>query len=302
MPNQFNLDAANVAKVAALYAGADLNLSGLVRRDLDTDFRAGIGATVDIPVPGAVKSFSKSIGDTTSALETSTIIEQTIPVQIADHIYSKVVLSEADESLNITDFTRQVTGPQTAALVTKAEALTAGVLAATPVADSITYDASAPQKAFTAARLALRKNGVKEGARLIAAAGAGVYADLLDAQDNSGSIFDGSGKVRGFEVVESTRIDDDEVVFFIPEAFALVVRAPDVPQGAPHGASVRASNDEGQSFALRWIAAYDAGVAADTSLVSAFMAATALPLAVVDESTGQVDLVTSGGAVKVTRA
>lgn len=207
------------------------------------------------------------------------------------------ILSEDDLSLDIADYARHVLSPQTRAIAAKIEALVAITLSATP-ATALTYAAATPAKAFTAARRTLRDNGVPSDARLLAAVGSNVYADLLDRPDRT---FDADGKVRGFEVIESTRLDADNIVTFIPSAFALVTRAPTVPDGADHGASIATAildDQRGAAFAARVLNDYDSNVAALRSLVSSFVAVAAMPLPVERED-GTVDLVEQGGAVRI---
>lgn len=291
MSNAFTLDSGNVAAVAAELCGADLNLASLISRDLENEFGKGKGATIRVRVPSALPARSKGIGDKTTALTTDEISEQTIPVTLTDHVYSAVVLSEEDLSLDIEDFAEQVLKPQADGIRRDIERKVAAAMKATPLNAAIAYDAANPAKAFTALRKALRDAGVSDEATLRAAVGSNVYADLLDGPANT---FDASGKVRGFEVHESTRMDADEVVAFVPEAFALVVRAPVVPDGAAYGASVKT-----EDFALRHVLDYDSAVAADRSLVSAFIEVTPMPLAVVDETDSSVDLVANAGAVRM---
>ncbi|MFC9559597.1 P22 phage major capsid protein family protein [Agromyces sp. NPDC056965] len=290
MTNDF-LTADHVAPIAAGLVGADLGLAGLVYRDLEADFSAGQGDTVKVRVPGAVASQSRGIYDTSTPLVQGAITENSIDVKLTEHVYDSVPLSEGDLDLDIVDFGKQVLLPQTSAVVKHVERAVATAMSATPETTAITYAAASPAKAFTAIRTTLRDRGVPTEARLIAAVGSGVYGHLLDAE-----AIDENGKVRGFEIVESTRLASDEIVAFIPEAFALVVRAPQVPDGAPFGASV---NEGG--FALRWIRSYDATVAVDRSLVSAFVGVKAMPLAV-DRENGTVELVANGGAVRVLTA
>ena len=149
------------------------------------------------------------------------------------------------------------------AIVKDVERRVAAAMTATPETASITYAAATPAKAFTAMRRTLRENGVSAETPLLAAAGSNVYADLLDGPAGT---FDADGKVRGFEVVESTRLAPTQVVGYVKDAFALVVRAPKIPEGAANGASVSENG-----FALRVLRDYDASVAADRRLVSAFL-------------------------------
>ncbi|QCQ15459.1 hypothetical protein [Microbacterium sp. RG1] len=303
MPHTFMHDLSDVATLTAKLAGRDFNLASLISSDVAADFAQGTGDTIRVRVPAAIPTRTKGIHDTTTALVSDTLTEQFINVQIKDHLYNLAVLSEADLSLELKDYAQNVLAPQARAIAARVEALTAEALAATPVAAAISYDAAAPALAFTAARRRLRSNGVPSSAPLRAAVGADIYADLLDAPTGKG--FDADGKVRGFEVIESTRLSSRDGVFFIPTAFSLVARAPMVPHGAAQGASittpVQDGNERGLAFAVRVINDYDSNVAADRSLVSSFVAVAAMPLPV-DNEDGSVTLLEHGGAVRVTSA
>lgn len=292
MTNTF-LTSDNLARVASTLAGKDLGLAALIHRDLEADFTAGKGNVVKVRVPGSVAAQTRSIFDTSTPLVSDEIAEQSINVTLTDHAYSNVVLSEGDLDLTIENFSAQVLAPQVAAVVKYVERAVATAMKATPETLAIAFAAATPAKTFTAIRSALRSNGVSVDAPLYAAVGTDVYGALLDGPIGT---FDADGKVRGFTVVESTRLAPDEILGFVSEAFALVVRAPAVPSGAPYGASV---NDNG--FALRHIRSYDGTVAADRSLLSAFVGVQAMPLAV-DNEDGTVSLVANGGAVRVLTA
>ena len=262
----------------------------MVHRDLEANFRTGEGDSVKIRVPGAVAAQVRGIFDTSTPLVSADLGEQTITVTLTDHVYDNVVLSEGDLDLEIADFTSRVLLPQTSAIAKHVERAVATAFSATPESTTIAYDAMDPARAFTAIRRQLRDNGVPTEAPLVAAVGSSAYADLLDGATGT---FDADGKVRGISVIESTRLAADEIVAFVKEAFALVVRAPAVPQGAPYGASVTAGD-----FAVRHIRSYDGTVAADRSLVSAFVGVESMPLAI-DNEDGTVSLIANAGAVRV---
>lgn len=279
----------HVATVAAGLVGEDLNLATLVHRDLEAEFTSGSGSTVKVRVPGAVPTHTRGIYDVNTPLESDEINEKSISVTLSEHVYNSVALSEGDLDLDLTSFASQVLDPQAIAVAKHVERAVAAAMTATP-ASELAYDSANPAKTFTAIRRQLRENGVPTTAKLTAAVGSDVYGDLLDA---TGNTFDADGRVRGFEIVESTRLAPGEVVAFVKEAFALVVRAPQVPAGAPYGASVT-----GKDFALRHIRSYDTTTAVDRSLVSAFVGVTAMPLAV-DNEDGTVTLTEHAGAVRV---
>jgi hypothetical protein len=288
MANAF-LTSDAIARVTASLVGQDLNLAGRLSRDFEADFAEGSGNVVRVRVPGAVVAQTKSIYDKTTPLVSDEIAEQFINVELTTHAYSNVVLSEGDLDLDIVDFGAQVLVPQARSIVSYIERTAATALSATPESD-IAYSSATPAKTFTAIRRQLRDNGVPDDTPLTAAVGSAVYADLLDGPEGT---FDASGKVRGFELIESTRLDPDTIIAFVPQAFSLVVRAPRVPAGASDGASVQTDD-----FTLRHLRNYDPTVAADRSLVSAFVAVQAMPLAV-DNEDGTVSLVEHGGAVRV---
>jgi len=282
-----------IAEVTAKLVGADLNLAALVHRDLEAEFGSGSGSTVKVRVPGAVPSRTRGIYDVSTPLASDEINEESISVTLSEHCYSNVALSEGDLDLDLGNFASRVLLPQATAVVKRVEREVAAAMTSTPET-KLTYDPSNPATVFTAIRRQLRDNGVPAGVKLTAAVGSNVYADLMDGPTGSaGTTFDADGRVRGFDVVESTRLGADEIVAFVKEAFALVVRAPQVPAGAPYGASV----SEG-GFALRHLRAYDTSTAVDRSLVSSFVGVSAMPLAI-DNENGTVTLKPHAGAVRV---
>ncbi len=94
------------------------------------------------------------------------------------------------------------------------------------------------------------------------------------------------------------------VLVYIRTAFALVVRAPLVPNGAAFGASVTtpdttaSDGTKSAGFAVRHLMDYDSGVLADRWIVLTFYKVAPLPLAV--DTNGTVTLVPNGGAVRFT--
>lgn len=296
MSNTFT--AADAASVAAILAHKDLNIAGTVARDVEADFNPGRGLTIPVRIPGATVAGTKDPSDTTTPLTLGSIHEQSVDVTIDTHAFSRVALSEADMSLNLTDYSAQVTRAQTAALASYAEDRVVSAMQATPLTD-LAYDAANPAKTFTAARAVLRKNGVNGATPLFAAVGADVYAALLDGPP---STFDAAdGRVRGFTVQESTALAPGEVTFYVRNAFTLVLRAPIAPAGVPFSASVKVET-ENSEFALRLIRTFNPAVAAEESLVSVLVGARAMPLPVVDTATGTVNLVQDGGVVRIDTA
>ncbi|WP_144680312.1 P22 phage major capsid protein family protein [Cellulosimicrobium sp. TH-20] len=285
------------AKVTAAYARKDLVLVNTVNRDVEADYAPGRGiGTVHVRVPGSAVAGTKSPSDTTTPLATGQIVEQTIPVPLDTLVYHRNPLSVRDVTLSLHDYSTQILAPQAEAVAEYVENRLVTAMQATPETETLTFDPANPAKMFTAARGILRGRGVPAGAPLIAAVGANVYGALLDAE-----AIGPDGKVRTFEVIESTRLGADEFIAYVPEAFAVALRAPIAPEGAPFAASVKVNDDKGrQAFAALLIRQWNPTVAVEESVVSLLAGAQAMPLPVKNGAT--VDLVENGGVVRVVTA
>ncbi|QNO12668.1 major capsid protein [Arthrobacter phage Snek] len=299
--------AVQAAKVAVAMASEDAYLSALVNRNFENDLLGGggKGRTVNVKIPAALIARERGIDEIDAAIVLDTLTEATVPITLGTHAYSAVALSEGDMTLDIADYSAQVLAPQVDAVVDFCEEEVASILrGVTPWALPTAYDAADPVKAFTAMRKYLRDNGVPQ-AGLNVVVGTKIYADLLEAnaiQDASQSgsseaLREGNvGRVRGFQIVESTRVDDGDIIAFHRDAVTLAVRAPITPQGAAFGATV---NEKG--FSLRYLRDYDVTKTVDRSMVSTFVGAATVPVKRVTRNygTSAVSVVDAPGIVRV---
>ena len=297
-----------VARVAAALTAQDGFLAALISRDLEDDLLGGggKGRTVNVKVPTALIARSRGIDEVTAAIVLDSLTETTVPITLGTHAYSAVGLSEGDLSLDLTNFSAQVLKPQAEAVADFVENEVSDLLLAEAEDNSIAWDPANPVKAFTAMRAALRQRGVPASG-LNVVVGTNVYAALLDAKaiddvSQSGStaaLRDGQvGKVRGFQIVESIRVPDGDIIAFHRNAFTLAVRAPKVPEGASFGQTV---NESG--FALRYLRDYDARYTQDRSIVSTFCGVAKMPLYKIgrnyDTSAATVTAVAAGAVLRV---
>lgn len=298
-----------VAKVAVAMATEDAYLSALVNRNFENDLLGGggKGRTVNIKVPAALIAHERGIDEVTASIVMDNISESTIPLTLGTHAYSAVPLSEGDMTLDLQSFAAQVLAPQVDAVVDFCEnevaSLLTGLTEWNDAATAPVYDAANPVKVLTALRKKLRDNGVPQsGLNLVV--GTAVYADLLEANaivdaSQSGStaaLREGQvGRVRGFNVVESTRVDDGDIIAFHRDAITLAVRAPIVPQGASFGQSI-----SGGGFSLRYLRDYDVTKTVDRSMVSTFVGAASVPMkrVVRDYAGGTVSIVDAPAAIR----
>lgn len=307
-PNSFYTPR-EAALVTANLANDDAFLSALVSRNFANDLMAGGkgGAPVAVKMPTTLIARNRGTDDVVSPIVLDSIAEQTVTVTLSRvHDYSAVGLSEADLTLKIEDFSAQVLKPQAEAIVDSLEHKVATLLRGVPETASVAYSAANPVKTFTAIRKLLRDNGVAVSG-INAIVGTQVFADLLDAEaltdaSKSGStaaLREGSiGNLRGMTIVESTRLDESEIIVFHRDAVTLVTRAPVVPQGAPFGATV---SEKG--FSLRYVRDYDASVMQDRSVVSTFSGVAILPTYKVernyDTRAVSVTALPNGGIVRI---
>ncbi|WIC90156.1 major capsid protein [Arthrobacter phage VroomVroom] len=271
-----------VAKVAVAMAVEDSYLGALVSRNFADDLLGGggKGRTVNVKVPAALIARTRGIDDVTTNIILDSLAETTVPVTLGEHAYNAVGLSEGDMNLDLENFSAQVLAPQVAAVVDYIEEQVADALKAIALNTEIAWDSANPVATFTAIRKHLRDNGVPSTG-LNVVVGTNVYASLLDANAITDASQSGStealregniGRVRGFNIVESTRVDDNEIVAFHKDAFTLAVRAPAVPVGQ-WGQSVSAGG-----YSLRYLRDYDVTKTLTRSMVSTFVGVAELPL------------------------
>lgn len=275
------VDPTQVVGVGLELVVQDLVLAATMSRDFEDEFGGGKGASVNVRVPAVLAARERALHET-GAITVDEIVESTVPVALQTHAYSAVDVDDAHLTLEIEDFARQVLSPQTLAVVESIENRAVQTMQALPETTSIAWDAANPAKAFTAARKTLRDLGIP-AAGMYAAVGTQVYADLLDSKALEDASQSGStsalreavvGRLRGFNVLESNRLGETEIVFYNRAAFALAVRAPKVPDGASFGKS-QASN----GFALRWVKDYDAARMSDRSVLSTFVGCQSMTVA-----------------------
>lgn len=301
-----------IAKVAVAMATQESYLGALISRDFEDDLLGGggKGRTVNVRIPSALIARSRDIDETTAAIVLDSLKEDTVGVTLGEHLYSAVALSEGDLSLNLEDFTAQVLKPQIEAVVDKVEhevGLALQSILGLQSGEAVgAYDPADPVKLFTKLRAVLRKRGVPQTG-LNVVVGTDVYADLLDAKAITDASQSGStaalqegqvGKVRGFTIVESTRVEDDEIAAFHGKAFTLAVRAPKVPDGASFGQS-----ESSNGYSLRYLRDYDASHTVDRSIVGTFAGIEAMPLKRIERDytagTANVVDVPGGAAIRV---
>ena len=308
----FDYDAPQVATVAAKLLGEDGYLSALVSHDYQDEFLAPgtAGRPIKIKFPTVLLPRERDINDVTTNIELDAIVETGTTLNLDKKmVYSAVPLSEEDLNLNLTDVSRQVIKPQAQGIAEDIEDRLAPKLLAVPNDAAFTvantpYDPANPVKFYSMLRKVLRDRGIPQDS-INLVIGTGLYLDLLNAKaitdaSQSGStaaLREGSvGRVAGFTVVESTRVEENELIAFHKASVTLVTRAPAVPAGANFGTTV---NEGG--YSIRYMRDYDAMKTVDRSILATFVGVGILPTfkKKVDKATRTVSFeqVANGGIV-----
>lgn len=275
------LTAQGISKVAIELLVRRLALPRTVTMVPGSDFKGGNGdtVTVRVPQPSAART-QASPGATLTADDVS---EVGVDVTLA-HKYHLKNITDQELSYNLEDFARQITRPQVEAVAIGIEDSLAAVINALTATDaSINWDATSTQAddldTILRARKFLNDADVPLEDRYMA-----VSTDIamrllkhdiiarVDASGQSGALRDAViGKLYGFTFIESAALDAGESCAYHRSAFALATFPPENPRGATSSSSA-----SGQGLALRQVFQYDASVASDQSLVSAFVGASAV--------------------------
>lgn len=298
--------AEEIGAVALRLADTGLVLGANVARYTDGDYLSGHGGKAWLKIPGAVTARARGLRDETTAVTFDRINESRISIDLDTHLVSAVALGDAEYSLDLQSFSRQVLRPQVDSIVDGIEAKVANVLDGIDATDeSAGYDEAKPSAIFTKGRRALRARGVDvANERLVAFVGGNVVDALLDSGSldfaktgDSDALRKGAlGRIAGFECIETARgVGADEVVFATKSGVYLATKAPAIPEGANFGAVVSE-----QGLSLRYLRDYSAEHLRDRSVTSVFCGAGISPLYDVqrDQATGAATVTeVEGGAV-----
>ena len=286
-----------LSDIASLYYLSSIALT--VNRDAEAGYERGYGSTVDVAMPVEAASGTRSSAQRASrtAITFGDLTRGYVPVPLEDELYSAVRLPSEWLTWTLADFEREVVKPQAEAVASLIPAKLGAVMtsikasqAEAPGAAGVYYtDAKALKFAadgFNILAVVARANRILNKAKVpfinrTLAVGPGVAEvfrknkDLLNVSfsaDNGGLLHDATiAKIGGFTVIEEPALPEGFSVFYEKNAFALAVRAADVPAGATFGDSVAQDG-----FALRHICDYDPTYAEDRSVVDAYFGAAIL--------------------------
>jgi len=250
----------------------EIVLPQLVWRWADTNFRGTRNDTVTMRIPAYLEAREYTFRDRPDPIELDDLVETGVDVKLDTHLYSAVALTDEHYTLDLVNFSEQVTGPQSRAMARKMEQVVADGIENAPHA--FTVEESDPYVAVAKARAELNKALIPQDGRVLIV-GADVEIEFLKSPlfvrvDTSGSdsaLRDAQvGRVAGSDLYTSMFLQPDSAYLMHRSAIALANVAPEVPDGVTAGGS---QNFNG--YAVRWIRDYDAMYLRDRSVLSAFM-------------------------------
>lgn len=243
-----------IAREALMVLRNNAVMANLVHRDFSTEF-AAVGDTITVRKPATfeAKEYTNSI-----TLQDAT--EGGVSVKLDKHLDVSFAVTSKEMTLDIKDFSEQLLKPAMQAFADKIDAYLLGL--ASGVTNQVTYNPATDnirnkvvdaRKYLTAAAAPLTDRRFVYGSDIEADL---LKTDLFLAADKVGdegtALREASlGRKLGLDFYTDQNVEDDSLVFH-KNAFALVTRSLELPQGAGKAAIV---NYDG--FGLRVVYGYD---------------------------------------------
>lgn len=282
MANTF-IKATQVVNAAALLLEREIVLPRLVWTQPDANFKGALDDTVTLRVPATFSSRTRTMRSTTG-LTADDLTETSVPVQLTDHVYKLLNITDEQLTLDITDFATQVLNPQVRAVARGMEDVIASELQSAVAEEMLAVDISSPPASGEAfailvnARRALNEQNVDRSDRVVVLGSsleAWFLQDPVVNNHNSGNrdaLEEATlNRLAGFTIVGSNALSPTEGYAFHRTAIAFANVAPEIPAGASMGARTSTAN-----LALRYLRDYNPTNSTgpvDRSLVDAFCGA-----------------------------
>ncbi len=266
-----------IASVALAALQREIVLPSTVFRSAEADYSGRTGDTVTVRKPASLTA--RTLANRDSAITIDDIAETGVPVSLNTHIYSAVAITDEETEFSIEDFIAQVAAPQIRSVAEKAEDVLADEFNGLSSDLEVAANGSDVLGIIAEAVEGLNSENVPFQGRFLAVSPSFLThllkTDLLlkvnEAGNESALRSATVGQLFGLNVVTANALDAGTAVAYHRDAFALVTRAPRVPQGVATGAS-----QAYQGISMRWIMDYDTAYLRDRSVLSMFAGATVL--------------------------
>ena len=272
------LKAEQIARAALALLQREIVLPGLVTRN-SVDFRFAKNDTVSIRVPslpGTARTMALRATGSDRLRVLDDLTETKVDLVLDTDIYKGVAVTDEVLTLDLVDFTEQITTPLIRAVVEGLENRVATTLSGATYATGHSLTATLaddPYDILINARTVLGKKNVPvEGRVVVVGADAENWilkSDHLNQFEQSGS--DNAlrnaqiGRLAGNTIVTSLAIPANHIYVFHKSAFVLSTLAPAIPASQDFGAVV-----SGSGLSLRFLRQYDIMNVQDRAIVDVF--------------------------------
>lgn len=258
----------------------ELTLPNLVWQDPVGDFAGTFNDTISIRLPAFINARTRTLR-AGSARTQDNLFERKVDLTLDTDIYLDVPITDEVLTLDIADFGAQVLNPMVSGISRTVEDELAAVIGGATYENSITAVKSTddPYEIAVKARKYLNNAYVPYDGRVLVV-GSDCEEWFLDSDRFIKANESGStqtlreaviGRVAGYTVVSSPAIDSDKAYAFHQTAYALSLRAPVVPAGAPYGASMAHNG-----FAMRLVRVFDPDAVEDRIVFDTWMGSAAV--------------------------
>jgi len=191
----------------------ELVLPQLVARNFGGSFRGAAGDTIKVKV-GAYTTADKRDLRVRGTIATKDLSETHVDVKLTDHIFHRSALSLEEASLDLTDFTSQVSVPAVKAVARQLEDEVVGEMnAATFAAPDIAIDPADPYLAINQANTVLHKHHVPMDERycVVGADVAEAFPPTLPPQAGNSGAAASSQSYQGLNMTGIASFNDDYI-------------------------------------------------------------------------------------------
>ncbi|MFV0315451.1 MAG: hypothetical protein ACK5O2_00620 [Microthrixaceae bacterium] len=251
-------------KVVATLLGAlqrELVLGSVVWVDPAVDFTGAKGDAVTIRIPAVTSARSRGLRSGATRTRDS-LNEGKVVVTLDNNLYKDIEITDAEMTLDIENFARQVLAPIALAMAEGYEDAIADLMGGATYANSVAWSAVDPHGVLVDAGVALDNARVPASSR-VAVLGTNLAADVV--KSDQARRYDSAGdsasaalrdatvdRFGGFRIVKSTAIDPDMGYAFHRTAYALTSKVPVKPDGVAWGTTMAHNG-----FAMRAIRQFD---------------------------------------------
>jgi hypothetical protein len=155
-----------LAKIALKLVDKKAQLALMVNKDFSDSnhggWEPGAGATLRVPIPSAAIARNRNPDADSKDVKFDHLDEESMTVELKNNCYSGVILSEQALSLDLSDFSRQVLRPMSAAITDQIEGAVADALTDQDPEDGVSVDLDNPLETMTRVRRVLRQRGVRQ--------------------------------------------------------------------------------------------------------------------------------------------